>query len=67
MRVQSFVGKVTMEALSQMDEHINHWFEEHSVEPKMVKQSFGYERGHQAGQQKPVIAVTVWYQTPIGS
>lgn len=61
MRVQTFVGKVSMESLQQMEEHINHWLAEHSVEAKHIKQSFGYERGHQSGVQEPVIVITVWY------
>jgi len=61
MRVQTFIGKVTMEGLSLMDEHINKWLEQHDVEPKLVKQSFGYERPQQHGQQEPAIAVTLWY------
>ncbi len=61
MRVQTFIGKVTMDGLGLMDEHINRWLEQHNVEPKLVKQSFGYERPQQQGQQEPVIVVTVWY------
>jgi hypothetical protein len=61
MRVQSFIGKVTVEGLGQMDDHINHWIEEHNVEPKMIKQSFGYERARESSQQEPVVVVTVWY------
>jgi hypothetical protein len=61
MRVQTFIGKVTMDGLNLMDEHINKWLEEHNVEPKLVKQSFGYERPQLQGQQEPVIIVTVWY------
>lgn len=61
MRVQTFVGKVSMESLQQMEEHINAWLAEHNVEPKHIKQSFGYERGQLQGGQEPVIILTVWY------
>lgn len=61
MRVQTFLSKVNMESLQQMDEHINAWLSHHNVEPKIVKQSFGYERPRDAAQQDPVIIVTVWY------
>ena len=61
MRVQTFVGKVTMESLKAMDEHINQWLAQHNIEPKIVKQSFGYDRPHEAVHQEPVIVITVWY------
>ena len=61
MRVQTFVGKVAMESLQQLEEHINEWLAHHNVEPKHIKQSFGYEHGQQSGAQEPVVIVTVWY------
>ena len=61
MRVQTFVGKVNIEFLQQMDDHINNWLAEHNVEPKIVKQSFGYERCRESNTQEPVIVVTIWY------
>lgn len=61
MRVQTFVGKVSMESLRQMEEHINTWLAEHNVEPIHIKQSFGYERVHQSSTQEPTIVITVWY------
>jgi hypothetical protein len=61
MRIQSFMGKVGVESLHQMDQHINHWLETHGVEPKLVTQSFGYDRGKDGGGQEPVVVVCVWY------
>ena len=61
MRVQTFLGKVSMDALRQMDEHINHWLETHQVEPKMVVQSFGHEKHREAGDEEPVVVMSVWY------
>ena len=61
MRVQTFLGKVSMEALEQMDKHINRWLETHGVEPKHINQSFGYEHQREGGTQEPVILTSVWY------
>jgi hypothetical protein len=61
MRVQTFVGKLSMEALHQMTEHINDWLAHHNVEPKFIKQSFGYEKPREASREEPVIVITVWY------
>ncbi|MBI4558771.1 MAG: hypothetical protein HY706_14410 [Candidatus Hydrogenedentes bacterium] len=62
MRIQTFLGKLSVEALRQMDEHINHWLEGHGVEPKMVSQVFGYEHHHhEGGTAEPVVVTSVWY------
>ena len=61
MRVQTFLGKVSMDSLRQMDEHINHWLETHNVEPKLVLQSFGQEKHREAGSNEPVIVTSIWY------
>jgi len=61
MRVQTFVGKVSIESLRQLDEHINHWLETHEVEPKHVSQTFGYGAHREASTQEPVIITTIWY------
>ncbi len=61
MRVQTFLGKVSVEALHQMDEHINHWLETHEVEPRRITQTFGYERTRDGGAQEPVVVTSVWY------
>lgn len=61
MRVQTFVGKVTFEALQQMDEHINQWMTTHNIEPKMVTQSFGYDKPREACAEEPVIVTSIWY------
>ncbi len=61
MRVQTFLGPVSMESLQQMDEHVNDWLANHNVEPKHIKQSFGYENARESNRQEPVVIVTVWY------
>ena len=61
MRVQTFVGKVSMDGLRQMDETINRWLESHMVEPRFVNQCYGVERHHEVSCEEPVIVVTVWY------
>lgn len=61
MRIQTFVGKVGVESLKQMDNHINVWLESHRIESKMVHQCFGYERHHEVGSSEPVIVTSVWY------
>ena len=61
MRVQTFLGKVSIEALHQMDEHINQWLEAHHVEPKHIVQTFGYDRHRESGSSQPVVVTSVWY------
>jgi len=61
MQVQTFLGKVSMDSLRHMDEHINEWLEAHRVEPNAIQQTFGYERHGDGDKQEPVIITSVWY------
>ena len=61
MRVKTFIGKVTTESISQMDEHINHWLEENKIEPKHITQSFGTGRHHEVASADPVLIISIWY------
>jgi len=61
MRVQTFMAKVGMESLKQMDQHINDWLAKTEVEPKFINQSFGSERHRQANVEEPVLIVQLWY------
>ena len=61
MKVQTFVGKVSVDALKQMDEHINAWIEKHNAELKFVTQVFGNERHSQHHELEPVVVTSVWY------
>lgn len=61
MRVQTFVGKACMESLQQLEQHINDWLAQHNVEPKHVKQTFGYEQQRESNRPEPIVVITVWY------
>lgn len=61
MRVQTFMGKVSVEGLRQMDEQINEWLDSHQVEPRFIQQCYGDERHHEVTSQEPVVIITVWY------
>ena len=61
MRVRTFVGKVSIEGLRQMDEIINHWFETHEVEPKFITQTYGTEQHHEVSCEEPVVITSVFY------
>ena len=61
MRVQTFVGKVGMDSLRQMDQQINHWLKQNNVEPKFVTQTFGYEPHREVNNNEPVIVTSIWY------
>jgi hypothetical protein len=61
MRVQTFMSRVSVDALHQMDQHINDWLATHEVEPKMVSQSFGQDKARDGGVQEPIVVVSVWY------
>ena len=61
MRVETFVGKVSIEGLKQMDEHINEWLGKNHVEPKFITQVFGSERHSHHHELEPVVITSVWY------
>ncbi len=61
MRVQTFLGKVTVESLHQMDQHINAWLESHAIQPKHITQSIGYEKMKEGGSAEPVVVTSIWY------
>ncbi len=61
MRVQTFIGKVSMDGLRQMDAQINHWLEVHKAEPKFVSQCFGIEPHREVTSREPVIITSIWY------
>lgn len=61
MQLRTFLGKVGVESLQQMDEHINQWLRKNEVDPKFVTQTFGSERHRQSNVAEPVIITQVWY------
>jgi hypothetical protein len=61
MRVQTFVGKMSMEGLRQMDQTINRWLETHEVEPKFVSQCFGMDNHRETTSSEPVVITSIWY------
>ncbi|MCK5860941.1 MAG: hypothetical protein KAH38_00560 [Candidatus Hydrogenedentes bacterium] len=63
MRVQSFIGKVSITGLQQMDHQINEWFDSNSIKLLQVKQSFGSDIHHDGRGREPIIVVTIWYET----
>lgn len=60
MRMHTFVGKMSLEGLTQMDNHINDFLKRTKIEPVHIKQSFGAER-HHGSNEEPVLLITVWY------
>ena len=61
MRVKTFIGKVSVEGLRQMDEHINHWLEEQNVQPQFITQTYGIHQHHDTSSQEPVVISSIWY------
>jgi len=61
MRVQTFVGKVSIEGLRQMDDQINQWIEAHNVEPRFTNQTFGCEHHREVLCEEPVVITSIWY------
>lgn len=61
MRVQTFIGRIGVEALEQFDDHINRWMERNNIEPKFVTQSAGIEEYHESGSKESVVITQVWY------
>ncbi len=62
MRVQSFIGKVSITGLQQMDHQINEWLERNKIKLVQVKQSFGSDIHHDGRGREPIIVITVWYE-----
>ncbi len=61
MRVQTFLAKMSVDGLRQLDAHVNEWIEGKGVEPKHIHQLFGYERSKEGGAPEPVMIISVWY------
>lgn len=61
MRVQTFLGKVSMDSLHQMDQHINQWLEMNHIEPRAIAQTFGYDKPKEGCSIEPVVITSVWY------
>lgn len=62
MKVHTFVGKISIEGLQQMDDLINAWLERNGVTPIQIKQSLGMERHHGGASEEPVLVISVWYE-----
>lgn len=62
MRVQSFIGKVSITGLQQMDHQINDWLERMQVIPVQIKQSFGTDIHHDGRGREPIVVITLWYE-----
>ena len=61
MKIQTFVNKISLDALKQMDDHINDWLAKNGVVPQQVHQVFGYERHHHHTEDEPVLVTCIWY------
>jgi len=62
MRVKTFVSKVGVDGLRQMDETINAWLDTNKIEPRFVTQTCGNERHSQHPEIDPVLVTSVWYE-----
>lgn len=61
MRVQSFVGKASVEGLHQMDNLINEWIKRSRAKIVQISQCSAISIRHD-GSQESIIIVTVLYQ-----
>ncbi len=62
MQVQSFIGKVSITGLQQMDHQINEWLTRTQSKPMFVKQSFGTDLHHDGRAREPIVVITIWYE-----
>jgi hypothetical protein len=62
MKIQTFIGKVSIEGLHQMDDHINDWLRRNNVTPIHIQQSFGADIHHDGRRQEPIIIISIWYE-----
>ncbi|HOH29094.1 MAG TPA: hypothetical protein PLC40_05430 [Candidatus Hydrogenedentes bacterium] len=63
MQVQSFIGKVSITGLQQMDHQINEWLVKTTPKVTFVKQSFGTDLHHDGRAREPIVVITLWYET----
>ncbi len=63
MQVQSFIGKVSITGLRQMDHQINEWLGKTTPKVTFVKQSFGTDLHHDGRAREPIVVITLWYET----
>ena len=61
MRVKSFMTKVTMDAIREMDDSINSWLEHNKIEPKFITQAIGEDQGRENRPSERLIVISVWY------
>jgi hypothetical protein len=62
MKMHTFMGKVNIEGLHQLDNQINQWLQDNPVEVKDVRQSFGMHKHHDGRREEPVLLITLWYE-----
>lgn len=62
MQIQTFIGKVSIEGLHQMDSHINDWLQRNKVTPIHIQQCFGADIHHDGRHQEPIVITSIWYE-----
>ncbi len=62
MRVQTFLGKVHMEALRLMDEQINDWMKHNNITPTHITQTMGVEIVGDKTNSEPVVITSIWFE-----
>ena len=62
MKVQTFMGKVSIEGLHQMDTHINEWLKRNGVTPLHIQQCFGTNIHHDGRAAEPIVVTSLWYE-----
>ena len=62
MKVRTFMGKVSMEGLDQMDIQVNRWMDKNNIEPIHIRQCFGSDQHHDGRNMEPIIIMSVFYE-----
>ncbi|HNR29330.1 MAG TPA: hypothetical protein PKI11_00440 [Candidatus Hydrogenedentes bacterium] len=62
MKVHTFMGKVSIDGLHEMEGHVNEWLAEHPVKVVDICQSFGMHKHHDGRREEPVLLITLWYE-----
>lgn len=62
MKVKTFVAKLSVESIHEMDHTISEWMERNHATPKMVTQTIGDERGHDGRPAESVMVTSIWYE-----
>jgi len=61
MKVKTFIGKMGVETLHELDSHVNKWIDRNDIQPKLVTQCSGKETLRESANEEHVLVMSIWY------